>query len=203
MDTREIWIEKGYEHFGLYGPDDLSIKKIADECGIARTSFNYYFSKKEEFCNELLEKHYDMVDQYIEAAVLHCKKYFDQHELLLMFPSGFKFHKQLFNNRHHDKYDQIYIKCNEKCARKFTLRLFIDYYKLPLSLEEADPIHEALLDTWYSRLNVNDLTLEKMVSLTEEIMEGILVLLANKRNGVLKSPASFVSNLNLTDLSKN
>jgi AcrR family transcriptional regulator len=36
------------------GPDKLCIKLIAEECGIARTSFNYYFSKKKDFCDELL-----------------------------------------------------------------------------------------------------------------------------------------------------
>lgn len=177
-----MWIEKGYEHFGLYGPDKLSIKLISEESSLARTSFNYYFENKEEFCNELLEKHYDMVEQYIEIALLYCKEYLDQHKLLLRFPSGIKFHIQLFNNRHQDVYNEVYVKCNEMSAHKFSLRLFIDFYKLPLSLEEAAPIHESLLDTWYSRLNVNDLTLEKLVSSTEEIMEGLLVLVAKYKS---------------------
>ena len=27
--TKQIWIEKGYEHFALYGPENLSINKIS------------------------------------------------------------------------------------------------------------------------------------------------------------------------------
>lgn len=178
MDTREIWIEKGYEHFGLYGPDGLSIKLIAEENGIARTSFNYYFLNKEEFCNELIEKHYDLVNQYCDAGKLYCNKYVpDVHELILSFPNGLKFQKQLFNHRHIEKFNKVYVKCNEMGDRQFVIQLFIDYFKLPLSVKEAKQLHGALLDTWYSRLDINDLALEKLIGSTEEIMRGILALM--------------------------
>ena len=187
MDTRELWIEKGYEHFGLYGPDGLSIKLIAQEHNIARTSFNYYFLNKEEFCDELIEKHYDLVHQFCDAGELHCKKYLpDLHKLILAFPIGLKFQKQLFNHRDNTKFNKVYIKCNEMSDQQFVLRLFIDYYKLPLAVKEAALLHGSLTDAWYSRLDINDLNLEKLISSTEEIMQTILALMANSG-----SPNSF------------
>jgi len=183
MDTRELWIEKGYEHFALYGPDKLSIKLIAQEHDIARTSFNYYFLNKEEFCDELIEKHYDLVNQYCDAGELHCKKYVpDLHMLILTFPIGLKFMKQLFNHRHNVKFNEVYSRCNQICDNKFVLRLFIDYYKLPLSVNEAALLHGSLTDTWYSRLDIYDLTLEKLISSTEEIMQTILALMAKSKS---------------------
>ena len=180
MDTRDIWIEKGYEHFGLYGPDGLSIKLIAEENDIARTSFNYYFLNKEEFYDELIEKHYDLVNQYCNAGELYCRKYVpDLQMLILTFPIGLKFMKQLFNHRHNDKFNEVFVKSNEMVEHKFSLRLFIDYFKLPLSVEEAEPLHKLLTDTWYSRLNINDLTLQKLTHSTEEMMQSILGLMAN------------------------
>lgn len=187
MDTRDLWIEKGYEHFGLYGPNSLSIKLIAQELDIARTSFNYYFLDKEEFCGELIEKHYDLVNQYCDAGQLHCKKYVpDLHMLILNFPIGLKFQKQLFNHRDIAKFNEVYMKCNEMGDHKFALRLFMDYYKLPLTDKEAALLHGSLTDTWYSRLDINDLTLEKLIDATEEIMQTILKLMANS-----SSPNSF------------
>lgn len=187
MDTRDLWIEKGYEHFGLYGPNSLSIKLIAQELDIARTSFNYYFLDKEEFCDELIEKHYDLVNQYCDAGKLYCNKYVpDVHELILSFPNGLKFQKQLFNHRHIEKFNKVYVKCNEIGDQQFVIQLFIDYFKLPLSVEEAKQLHGALLDTWYSRLDINDLALEKLIGSTEEIMQTILKLMANS-----SSPNSF------------
>ena len=198
MDTRELWIEKGYEHFGLYGPDRLSIKLIAEEHDIARTSFNYYFLNKEEFCDELIEKHYDLVNQYCDAGELYCKKYVpDLHMLILTFPIGLKFMKQLFNHRHIVKYNEVFMKTNQMGDQQFALRLFIDYYKLPLAVKEAALLHGSLTDAWYSRLDINDLTLEKLISSTEEIMQTILALMAKSN-----SPNSFSTELipNLVDL---
>jgi len=178
MDTRDLWIEKGYEHFGLYGPERLSIKLIAQEHDIARTSFNYYFSNKEEFCDELIEKHYDLIHQFCDGGKLHCKKYLpDLYMLILAFPIGLKFQKQLFNHRQNDKYNEVFVKCNEMVEEKFALRLFMDYYKLPLSVKEAALLHASLTDTWYSRLDINDLTLEKLTNAAEEIMQTILALM--------------------------
>jgi len=202
MDTRELWIEKGYEHFGLYGPDGLSIKLIAEENNIARTSFNYYFLNKEEFCDELIEKHYDLVNQYCDEGKLHCKKYIpDLHMLILTFPIGLKFMKQLFNHRHNVKFNEVYMKSNQLGNRQFTLPLFIDYYKLPLEVKEAALLHGSLTDAWYSRLDINDLTLEKLISSTEEIMETILALMANSNSPNLFSTDSIPTFQDLTHLS--
>jgi AcrR family transcriptional regulator len=183
MDTRDLWIEKGYEHFGLYGPERLSIKLIAQEHDIARTSFNYYFLNKEEFCDELIEKHYDLVHQFCDAGKLHCKKYLpDLHALILAFPDALKFMKQLFNHRHNDEYNVVFVKCNEMVEQAFALRLFMDYYKLPLTVQEAAQLHASLTDTWYSRLDIDDLKLEKSTSAVEEIMQTILALMKKSRS---------------------
>ena len=34
MNTVNKWIEIGYEHFGMYGPEQLNIKQMADEADI-------------------------------------------------------------------------------------------------------------------------------------------------------------------------
>jgi len=180
MGTYNIWVEKGYEHFGLYGPDHLSIKQISEELGISRTTFNYYFKNKLDFIEELINHHYDLHRQFCEAGKLNCKKYVpDVHQLLLLFPAGLKFHKQLFNHKHIALYNEVYKKCNENAAQAFVIRLYIDYYKLPLKFEDAAQLHESLVETWYSRLNIDELTIEKLVASTEEIMSSLLLLIEN------------------------
>ena len=92
MKTRQLWIEKGFEHFGLCGPDMLSIKKIANELSLARTSFNYHFKRKDDFTDDLLSFHCELHGQFIEAGKMNCKKYIpDLHKMLLAFPAG-RFH---------------------------------------------------------------------------------------------------------------
>lgn len=48
---------------------------IAFELSIARTSFNYHFTSKDAFTDVLLQHHYQLHGQFIEAGKLHCKKY--------------------------------------------------------------------------------------------------------------------------------
>ena len=76
----------------------------------------------------------------------------------------------------------VFVKCNEVVERKFALGLFMDYYKLPLAVQEAAQLHASLTDTWYSRLDIDDLTLEKSTSAVEEIMQTILALMKKSRS---------------------
>lgn len=180
MNTLDKWIEKGYEHFGLYGPEKLSVKQMAEEAAVSRTSFNYYFKNKDEFINELLIYHLDINTKFCAAAKVYCKNYLpDIHEIVLMYPVGFKFHKQLFNYRKVSKFNDAFININKISAREFVVQLFIDYYKLPMDFEDACELHEVLLSAWYSRLDFNDsntFNLHYLVNSTEEIMAPILKL---------------------------
>jgi len=82
----------------------------------------------------------------------------------------------LFNYRTILKFNETFITCNEISAREFVVKLFIDHYKLPLAFEDAFQLHEALLATWYSRIDFNDLNLDNLVNTTEEIMTPLLKL---------------------------
>jgi len=42
-NTRQLWIEKGYEQFALYGPNHLSINQLSKEVGFSRASFYHHF----------------------------------------------------------------------------------------------------------------------------------------------------------------
>ena len=42
--SKQLWIEKGYEHFALFGPDNISINAISKELESPRASFYHHFS---------------------------------------------------------------------------------------------------------------------------------------------------------------
>lgn len=185
MDTYDLWIEKGYEHFANYGPKDLSIKLIAEECSMTRTTFHYHFLNKEEFIEELLDIHLELLNQYCALGKLNCNKFLpDIHELGMSFPNGIKFQKQLFNFRHIKKFDVIYQRCNRIAAESFIVQHFIAFYDLPLSFKPASVLYHALVDTWYSRLDITNMALENLVQLTEESMDPILNIISNLKGEV-------------------
>jgi AcrR family transcriptional regulator len=103
--AKQKWIEKGYEHFALYGPENLSILKISKEIGLPRTSFYYYFADKEDMIEQLLILHYKNTDLYMAAFKDQCKVLIpDLYGLLEQLQTGIKFHRQLFVNRHIPSY---------------------------------------------------------------------------------------------------
>lgn len=183
MDTKKIWIEKGYELFALQGPKSLSINKVAKEINQTRTSFYYYFNDLNDFIDELIRMHLELFEIYLERGKKECKQYLpDIHKLLSEFSIGLRFHKQLFNNRNNPLYDFIYLQCNERSADTFAIDLFKKYYELDTNKSTLKLLHESLLDAWFSKLNSNDINVENMVKLTNDIMESILVLIKKPIN---------------------
>jgi len=183
MEVKEIWLEKGYELFAMFGPNILTINKVAKEINQTRTNFYYYFNDLNDFIDELIRMHLKLFEIYLERGKKECKKYLpDIHKLLSEFPMGLRFHKQLFNNRSNPLYNFTYLQCNEKSADTFAIDLFKKYYELDTDKSTLKLIHESLLDAWFSKLNVNDITVENMVKLTNDIMESILYLLYKSKS---------------------
>jgi len=178
MDTKKIWLEKGYELFALYGPHALTINKIAKEINQTRTSFYYYFNDLEDFCNELIRIHINLYEEYINRGKRKCKKYRpDLFQVISEFPLGLKFHRQLFNHRSNPLYNFTYMSCNENSAETFVIELFKKYYKLDTDKSTLKLIHESLLDAWFSRLDVNNLSADNIMKISDDIMESILNLI--------------------------
>jgi len=175
MDTKKIWLEKGYELFALLGPHTITINKIAKEINQTRTSFYYYFNNLADFNNELIHIHVNLHDEYVNRGKKVCKQYRpDIFQLISEFPLGLKFHRQLFNHRSNPLYNFTYMRCNEKSAETFVIELFKKYYKLDTDKSTLKLIHESLLDAWFSRLDINNLSAENIMKISDDIMESIL-----------------------------
>ncbi len=72
MDVKQKWLEKGYEHFALFGPEKLSINKISKEIGSSRASFYHHFGDIEVFIEELLDMHWKINQQFYSVGALEC-----------------------------------------------------------------------------------------------------------------------------------
>ena len=178
MDTKEIWLNKGYELFALFGPGSLTINKVAKEINQTRTSFYYYFNDLTDFIDEIIQMHLKLFEIYLERAKNECNTYSPDIMILLSeFSMGLRFHKQLFNNRNNLLYNFTYMQCNVRSADTFAIDLFKKYYELDTDKSTLKLIHESLLDAWFSRLDINHITVESMVKLSDKIMESILTLL--------------------------
>lgn len=57
-DTYNNWLETAYVLFAEKGPENLSIKALAKQCGLPRTNYYYYFEDKKELIDKIIELHF-------------------------------------------------------------------------------------------------------------------------------------------------
>lgn len=173
--TKQIWIEKGYEHFALYGPDKLSINKISKEIGYSRASFYHFFGDMDVFIEELLDMHWQINQQFCSAGVLECKKLFpDLYLLLEQYPIPMQFSKQLFLNRNNPAFNYLFMKAYNASARIFILKLFSEQFGLHHNDKDTYNLWLTVGESWYSRLDPDNLSAVKMQQLADEIMNSVL-----------------------------
>lgn len=173
--SKQKWIEKGYEYFALYGPNSLNINKISKDIGLARTTFYHHFGDLEIFTDELLNKHWEICLQFGIVGSNECKKLIpDIYNLLEQYPIPLRFSKQLFINRHVLSFNYLFIKIYNHHANMFVLKLFSEHFKLYQSKEYLNSLWATVGESWFSRLDVNDLSTKSMQLLAEDIMKSVL-----------------------------
>ncbi len=174
-NTKQQWIEKGYEHFALYGPENLSINKISKKIGSPRASFYHHFGDIEVFIEELLDMHWQINTQFFSAGALECKNLFpDLYLLLEQYPIPLQFTKQLFLNRNKPAYNYLFTKTYTVAANTFVLKLFSKQFDLHYNDEDTYNLWLTVGESWYSRLDTNNLSAANMQQLAEEIMNSVL-----------------------------
>jgi len=180
QESRQKWIEKGYEHFAFYGPDNLSVNKLSKEIGSPRASFYHHFGDIEVFIEELLDMHWQINQQFCSIGSQECKKLFpDLYLLLEQYPVPLKFSRQLFINRNNPAYNYLFMKTYNASAKAFILKLFSEQFGLHHIDEATYNLWLTVGESWYSRLNPNNLSAVKMQQLAEEIMNSVLLFMSS------------------------
>ena len=173
--SKQKWIEKGYEHFALYGPENISINAISKEIGSPRASFYHHFSDLEVFINLLLEKHLEAIKSFVQEGKEYCNCLLpDFYQLLEKYPLGLKFHRKIFMNRHIPIFGYMFTKIESKTSKELILDLFVKEYKLSLKHEDVSKIWFTITESWYSRLNPEQLQAKEMQRIAEEVMDSIV-----------------------------
>lgn len=173
-NTRQLWIEKGYEHFALYGPKNLSINKISKTTGSSRASFYHHFGDIEVFIDELLAKHWQITETFIHSGREHCRQLMpDLYDLCEQNPVPLKFALQLFHHRSTPEFNFLFIKSYEAIAKSFALELFINHFELIQNKTEVYNLWLTLGEAWYSRIDPNDLTSASLQRHAGEILQNL------------------------------
>lgn len=179
--TRQLWIEKGYEHFAIDGPDNFSINKLSKLADLSRASFYHHFGDVDIFIEELLAMHLTISDIFIDQGTELCNRLIpDLYDLLEQNPIPLRFALQLFHHRSTPGFNFIFVKSYATISKKFALKLFADHLNLHISATDAYHLWITLGEAWYSRLDPEDLSSATLQKHAEEIMQTLSL--------VIKSP---------------
>ncbi len=169
-DSYQKWIKSAYVLFAQEGPDNISVKALAKECGLPRTNFYYYFANKQELIEKLIEFHFNSTTEVFNKELekrLHTLIP-DLYEILCDLKIGVQFTKQLFNNRENPLYDKAY-RQTISLSSDILVTAFLSHTKIDLPIPLAKTLWFTLTDSWYSQICFNDFNVESNIALYQEL----------------------------------
>jgi AcrR family transcriptional regulator len=83
-ESYQKWLQAAYRLFAEKGPENLSIKALAKQCGLPRTNFYYYFENKKELIDKIIESHFQSTTEIFNIELNKRLKSFipDLYEVL-------------------------------------------------------------------------------------------------------------------------
>jgi AcrR family transcriptional regulator len=173
--AKDKWIEAAYSEFSISGPE-FSLNALAEKSKLPRASLYYHFDSKEALREELLIFHQEKIKCYLSELAENIKDIVpDLYKVMYKHKEGILFHRQLLLHRDQDDFLDIYKKGNNE-AMAILLPHIKQLFRSTGSDEDLIQFYHTLTDTWYIRINPNDLTVERMISVAMEIMENTLGL---------------------------
>jgi AcrR family transcriptional regulator len=176
------WIEAAYIYFATEGPDKISVMELSKQCGLPRTNFYYYFENKEELIDKVIEFHFKTTTEIFNLELenkLHCFIP-DLYVIIYKFKIGIQFSKQLFLNREYPTYNKAY-KQSVALSSGLIVPKFMEFFKIDLPFEVAKALWTTLTDSWYSRLNFDNYSVDYLCELCYEIMDTVTPLIEKKQ----------------------
>ncbi len=156
------YLEKMYKEFAENG-----IKGI--------TQFIGKSDSLENLMHKLLALHIDKINFItlsIKKQTYTHKKLFN---LFAEYPNELKFCKQLFVHRENPEMNLVFL-YSINAFKPILFPLFKSRFKLTKDIEYYDSVWMTLVESWYSELDVNNLTAKHMKDISKETTETIINL---------------------------
>jgi AcrR family transcriptional regulator len=176
------WIEIAYLLFAEEGPQNLSIKTLAKHCGLPRTNFYYYFENKEDLINKVIELHFKTTTEFFNLELENKLHSFmpDFYVIMYEFKLGVQFTKQLFKNSEQPEFNEAY-KQTLALSSDLIVPKFMVFSKIDLPHESVKSLWYTLTDSWYSRVNFDNYSVDSLCELYYEIMDSVTPLIEKNK----------------------
>lgn len=132
------------------------------------TSFIYKSDSPENLVHKLLALHVDKVDFITTLIKKQANTYNELFDLLAEYPDEIKFCKQLFIHRENPSMNLVFL-YGINSVKPIILSLLKNHFKLSEDIEYFNSVWMTMVESWYSALDVNNLTAKHMQNISEEI----------------------------------
>ena len=147
--------------------------KFSKEGNSGITPFISNIHSKEDIINNLLTLHVDKINFITSLIKKQTYTYDEFFDLLAKYPDELKFCKQLFIHRENPEMNLAFL-YGINAAKPIILSLLKSHFKLSEDMEYFNSVWMTMVESWYSGLDVNNLTAKHMKDISEETAEIII-----------------------------
>lgn len=149
--------------------------KFSKEGNSGITPFISKIHSKEDIINNLLTLHIDNIDFVTSLIKKQNSTLNELFDLLYGYPDELKFCKQLFTHRENPEMNLVFL-YSIRAVKPIILPLFKSHFKLSEDIEFFNFVWMTMVESWFSGLDVNNLTIKHMKDISEETAETIIKL---------------------------
>jgi AcrR family transcriptional regulator len=164
----EVWIQKGYTIFALFGDKGLSIEQMAKEVGISKSSFYHRFGDLEVFIERLLLYHVDRSNIIAEKERNAKRINPDLINILVDHKIDLLFNRQLRVNSCRSRYKETLLESTRVIGNDF-IKLWLLDTKIDFSLYQAEGFFELAIENFFMQINIENLNAEWLVAYFEQL----------------------------------
>lgn len=154
---------------------DKAYKEFAEKGMKGITQFVGKNDSLEKFKHKLLVLHIDKIDFITSFIKKQNCTYNELFDLLYGYPDETKFCKQLFAHRGNPEMNLTFL-YGINAVKPIILPLLKSHFNLSEDIEYFNSVWMTMVESWFSRLDVNNLTAKHMKDISEETAEIIIKL---------------------------
>jgi AcrR family transcriptional regulator len=164
INTYILWLEVGYDLFGLEGIDGIQVERLSRILQLNKSSFYHYFGTQENYLEELMKYHLKLADQ-IKLEIKEANT-FDPDFLMLMVEHKdyFKVQMQLLLNKRSVLFLQTFTAAAEKYVEDIIIlwAAFLEIHHCPDFVQKYYYMTRSMFFTQVTSKNINYPFLKKL-----------------------------------------
>ena len=166
-NSKEQWIETGYNVFAKEGLQGIRIEALARILGLNKSSFYYFFGDLENYKAELVRYHFTRADDLV-SDISSCENFDpDFLNMLIRHKVTVIVHMQLVMHRTTPLFFNAFEKVNKVVDPK-AMPYWAAFIGIPHNTELALQYWQVIRDMFYSRISFDNLTYSFLQTLAQE-----------------------------------